>query len=190
MESSLFENNNQIPNNDSEEIKTLFHCWSDALRNFATISGRTTKYEFWSFQTVSLLIFLILWCFAYIFDAQQIICEIYGLYFIAPFLTSCVRRLHDCGKTGMFVWPLIFLLTFALINIEYELTNTYLTIFLLLAYISYLFPLLAANGEKKENNYGKVVNEADFYNLFSVYFVRFMLFILVSTWLIFLILLF
>ena len=159
---------NNAPETDkTTEVKTLFYCWSDALRRFADINGRTTKYEFWSFQTASVLIFVVLSGFAVIFDAHHTIFEIYGLYFIIPFITSCVRRLHDSGRSGKYMLPLIFLLVFALINLEYDLTNTYLTIFLLLSYISYLFPFLAADGEEFENQYGKTIIEAKFYNFYG-----------------------
>ena len=88
----------EIENNgvtEQESTKTIFDCWNEAIRRFFDVKGRTTRYEFWAFQTVSLFIFILASLVGLVFGYYKIIFELFALYFLAPATTVSVRRLHD-----------------------------------------------------------------------------------------------
>ena len=165
----------------TDNMKSIFSCWNEAIRNFFEVSGRTTRYEFWAFQTVSLFIFLAAALIGFAFDAYKIVFEIYAAYFIAPFATVCVRRLHDINLSGWFAAPAVLFAVMLLIFWELEL-NMIMPQFLLLSYVTYLFCLLAAPGEKQNNKYGARVLEADIYNQDSQYFINFITVFMAVLW--------
>ena len=165
-------------------MKSIFSCWGDAIRRFFDIKGRTTRYEFWAFQTVSLFLFLIAALIGFAFDAYKIVFEIYAVYFLVPFATICIRRLHDINLSGWFVVPAMLLAVMLLIFWEQEL-NMIMLQFLLLSYITYLFWLLTALGKKQNNKYGLRVLEPDIYNQDSRYFINFMMVFMAVLWMCF-----
>src|SRR6218665_504792 len=86
------------------------------LRNYANFSGRARRKEYWYFVL-----------FSFIFGAVAVMLDnllgiaiegdirgpIYGLYVLAtliPGLAVTVRRLHDVGKSGWFIFILLILL--------------------------------------------------------------------------------
>lgn len=169
-----------------ENSKTIFNCWSEAIKRFFDFSGRTTRYEFWAFQTVSLFIFVLAALIGFIFDAYKIVFEIYALYFLAPAVSVSVRRLHDINLSGRWIAPVVF---FALLTFgcwEFEAVFTILPTFLLLLCISYLYWALGEDGEPGDNIYGEKVREPAVYNQDSKVFITFMIVFLAVLWLIFL----
>ncbi len=168
-----------------ENMKSIFDCWNEALRRFFDISGRTTRYEFWAFQTVSLFIFLLAALVGFIFNASQIVFEIFALYFLAPATTISVRRLHDLGQSGWWAAPIAGCGLMLLLNSEFGLINEIMAVFVTLAYMSYLYWLLSAEGDEGENIYGPCVHEPKIYDQDSRVFIIFMIVFLVGLWLTF-----
>lgn len=171
---------------DNNEMKSIFDCWREALRKFFDTSGRTTRYEFWAFQTVSLFIFLLAAFIGFVFDAYQIVFEIFALYFLAPAVAISIRRLHDIGLAGHWALPMAFLGVFLLLNSELNWTDMTLPIFFSMVYMSYLYWILSADGDKEANIYGARVHEPQIYNTDSRVFMIFMTVFLCVLWLIFL----
>lgn len=180
----LHQTQERISSNFSK-TKTIFYCWADALRCFANMSGRMTRYEFWSVQSINILFFGTIVAVAHLFDCAGIVFEVCGAYMLMPFTSACVRRLHDIGYSGKYAIPLTLLSALVLVDIEYPLTNAFLTFFLWLVYFSYLFSLLAQSGERAANVYGQPVEEAQVYDQFSVYFIRFAGAVLACAWMVF-----
>ena len=174
------------PESDNNEMKSIFDCWREALRKFFDTSGRTTRYEFWAFQTVSLFIFLLAAFIGFVFNSYQIVFEIFALYFLAPAVTISMRRLHDIGMAGHFALPIAILGIFLLINYEFKLVSMTLPVFFTLVYMSYLYWILSADGDKEANIYGARVHEPQIYNADSRVFMIFMTIFLCAVWLIFL----
>ena len=173
--------------NDEYNVnKTIFNCWSDAIKRFFDIQGRTTRYEFWAFQTVSLLIFIIAAVIGFVFGYYKIIFEIYTLYFLVPATTVSIRRFHDIGMTGLWVTPAFIFGATMLICWELSLSFTLLPLFLLLCYMSYMYWLLSQNGENTDNTYGSKIDEPAICNQDSKVFITFMTVFLCILWIIFL----
>ena len=173
-----------------ENMKSIFDCWSEALRRFFDINGRTTRYEFWAFQTVSLFIFLLATLVGFIFNAYHIVFEIFALYFLAPATTVSIRRLHDLGQSGWWASPIAGCGLLLLLNSEFGILNSIMTVFITLSYMSYLYWLLSTEGDDGENTYGPKVREPEIYNQDSRVFITFMIVFLVGLWLTFFICIF
>lgn len=171
---------------DNNEMKSIFDCWREALRKFFDTSGRTTRYEFWAFQTVSLFIFLLAAFIGFVFDTYQIVFEIFALYFLAPAVAISIRRLHDIGLAGHWALPMAVFGVFLLLNSELNWTDMTLPIFFSMVYMSYLYWILSADGDKEANIYGARVHEPQIYNTDSRVFMIFMTVFLCVLWLIFL----
>lgn len=175
--------------NDNGEYninKTIFYCWSEAIKRFFDIHGRTTRYEFWAFQTVSLLIFILAAIIGYVFGYYKIIFEIYTLYFLVPATTVSIRRFHDIGMSGLWVTPAFVFGTIMLICWELSLSFTLLPLFLLLCYMTYMYWLLSQNGESVNNIYGPKIPEPAICDQDSKVFITFMVAFLCALWIIFL----
>lgn len=172
---------------EQENMKTIFDCWSEAIKRFFDINGRSTRYEFWAFQTVSLFIFISASLIGFCFDLYKIVFEIYALYFLAPATTISIRRLHDMGLSGKFAVPALVLAIIMLISWEIGTDFTFLPLFLLLCYISYLYRILSGDGDNTDNIYGPKINEPEIYNQDSKVFIIFMALFLSILWIIFLI---
>lgn len=168
------------------ETKTIFNCWSEAIRRFFDLKGRTTRYEFWAFQTVSLSIFILAALFGFILGSYKIIFEIYLLYFLAPATTVSVRRLHDIGLSGWWTIPALIFAIIMLVCWEINTDFVILSVFLLLSYMSYLYYILSEQGYPQDNEYGIRVFEPEIYNQDSKVFIIFMATFLGVLWVFFL----
>ena len=74
------------------------------LKNYAGFSGRARRTEFWMFVLVSFLISIVLGIIDAILDTK-IPGYLYNLAVLIPSLAVGVRRLHDTGRSGL--WLLI-----------------------------------------------------------------------------------
>lgn len=88
---------NKSQNSDLPEDpnRNIFQCYADCFRKYFQFSGRSSRYEYWSFYLVNVLIDLIL-----AIPALEVIGAIYPFVAIIPGLAVCVRRMHDINKSG------------------------------------------------------------------------------------------
>jgi uncharacterized membrane protein YhaH (DUF805 family) len=76
------------------------HWYTDALRKYATFSGRARRMEYWMFVLIyGLITFAIEYGERYI-GTGGIIGIIFSLGMIIPSLAVAVRRLHDTNHSG------------------------------------------------------------------------------------------
>lgn len=96
---------------------------------FADFSGRARRREYWTFALVNCLIAMLLLILGLAFGedspASNIMVTIFYLIMLVPNLSVSVRRLHDIGKSGWYMFlsliPLIgglILLVWALMDSE------------------------------------------------------------------------
>ena len=166
---------------------SIFNCWNNAIHRFVDLSGRTSRYEFWAFNSVSLVIFLLSVLLGWILDEPKLVLNIFALYFLLPATSASVRRLHDLGMSGWWAFPAVGLTLAMLIcwNFEISYYNTFL-IFFALVYGSFLYWVLSSSGNPRFNKYGFEVKESAVYNLDSRAFICFMSAFLLGLWVIFL----
>ena len=109
------------------------------LQKYAVFSGRARRQEYWMY----VLFYAIFSVAANIIDAilgTYLIVPLFSLALLVPTLAVAVRRLHDIGKSG----PWIFISLIPLIG----------SIWLLI--------LLAKEGDHGSNNYGSDPKESSF----------------------------
>lgn len=86
------------------------------LKQYLDFSGRARRKEYWFFVLFSIA-FTILIIFLDEFLSRNrgymigLVYIIYGVFVLLPSLSVSVRRLHDIGKSGL--WILLFLIPFA-----------------------------------------------------------------------------
>lgn len=85
----------------------------DVLKKYAVFSGRARRREYWMFFLFNILIAIALGIMegVFFFDSEEsrgTFGTLYGLAILIPSLAVGVRRLHDTGKSGL--WMLIGLI--------------------------------------------------------------------------------
>ena len=82
--------------------------YSICLSKFADFSGRARRREYWTFALVNCLIALLLLILGLAFGedspASNILVTIFYLIMLVPNLSVSVRRLHDIGKSGWWLF--------------------------------------------------------------------------------------
>ena len=78
--------------------------------NYANFSGRARRKEYWMFVLVQLVILILVLSYASLVDdlfGSPVVGSILGFYILAtlvPWLALNVRRLHDTGKSGGYIF--------------------------------------------------------------------------------------
>lgn len=82
--------------------------YSICLSRFAGFSGRARRREYWTFALVNCLIAMLLLILGLAFGedspASNIMVTIFYLIMLVPSLSVSVRRLHDIGKSGWWLF--------------------------------------------------------------------------------------
>jgi uncharacterized membrane protein YhaH (DUF805 family) len=86
----------------------MLSYYNQALRQYATFSGRARRAEYWSFTLVNALICFGLLVIGKVWPTVTLVTVIamllYGLATFLPGLAVLVRRLHDTGRSGWWVF--------------------------------------------------------------------------------------
>jgi uncharacterized membrane protein YhaH (DUF805 family) len=87
------------------------HWYLQVIKNnYANFSGRAGRKEYWMFVLVQLIIFILALIYTSLIDeffGTPVVGSILGLYLLAtliPWLALNVRRLHDIGKSGGYIF--------------------------------------------------------------------------------------
>jgi uncharacterized membrane protein YhaH (DUF805 family) len=80
------------------------------LENYANFSGRARRAEYWWFGLANAIIYVVLFVLSIAAKALIVLVVLYGLAMIIPGLAVAVRRMHDIGKSG--AWLFISLVPF------------------------------------------------------------------------------
>ena len=79
------------------------------LSNYVGFSGRSDRPEFWWWVLFVVAVWVIIWaCCGALFGVHSAVGAVAGgLFLLAvflPCLTVAIRRLHDCDRTGWWLW--------------------------------------------------------------------------------------
>jgi uncharacterized membrane protein YhaH (DUF805 family) len=109
-----------------------------ALKNYTNFKGRSNRKEYWFFFLINIIISIVLAVidnnFRLIIDRDMgigLLSSIYSLAILLPAIAVSIRRLHDIGKSGKWIFiafvPIIggFWLLYLLINKGEEGNNQY-----------------------------------------------------------------
>lgn len=102
--------------------------YSICLSRFAGFSGRARRREYWTFVLVNCLIALLLLTLGLAFGedspASNIMVTIFYLIMLVPNLSVSVRRLHDIGKSGWYMFLSLIPLIGGLILLIWSLMDS------------------------------------------------------------------
>lgn len=73
------------------------------LKNYAGFDGRAHRKEYWVFVLIHFIVCLALSLLEWIIFLPGLFTGLYGLAVLLPSLAVSVRRLHDVGKSGLWV---------------------------------------------------------------------------------------
>ncbi|MFD9395975.1 DUF805 domain-containing protein [Streptomyces sp. NPDC060000] len=107
------------------------HWYVDVLKKYAVFSGRARRQEYWMFTLINVIISIVL----AIIDAaigSSILGIVYTLAVLLPALGVAVRRLHDTGRSGGWIFIALIPLVGTIILIVF----------------------LASEGKQEPNQYG------------------------------------
>ena len=89
----------------------MFKAYAAVLKKYADFSGRARRSEYWYFVLINVIIGVILFALMMpriiegnVFNVFYIIFIIYDLAIFIPNLAVMVRRLHDIGKSGAWIF--------------------------------------------------------------------------------------
>jgi len=74
------------------------------LKQYADFNGRARRTEFWMFVLFNFIITMILTFIDSLIGTDFILSGLYGLFILIPGLAVAVRRLHDIGKSGWWIF--------------------------------------------------------------------------------------
>lgn len=75
------------------------------LKNYAGFAGRARRQEYWMFLLFNMIIAIVLGFLEGLFGSPGILGAIYSLAVLVPSIAVSMRRLHDTGRSGL--WLLI-----------------------------------------------------------------------------------
>ncbi len=74
------------------------------LKNYATFAGRARRKEYWMFVLFNIIALMILLILDMVIGTYFVLYGLYCLAIIVPSLAVTVRRLHDLGKSGWWIF--------------------------------------------------------------------------------------
>lgn len=81
--------------------------YAEALKKYAVFSGRARRREYWTFTLVNAAVAAILVILFYALGQNvgvSVVTAVFSLAILLPGLAVCVRRLHDTGRSGWFIF--------------------------------------------------------------------------------------
>lgn len=77
----------------------------EVLKKYAVFSGRSTISEYWYFLLFNIIISIVLDVANYMASPSlMMVANLYGLAVLIPGIAVGVRRLHDIGKSGWYMF--------------------------------------------------------------------------------------
>ena len=76
----------------------------EVLKKYAVFSGRARRKEYWMFVLFSIIIYLVLYVLELLVGGPGIVAFLYCLAVLLPSISVCVRRLHDIGRSGWWIF--------------------------------------------------------------------------------------
>ena len=92
----------------------------NVLKNYVNFNGRARRKEYWMFVLFNAIISIVLSIIDRLLGTDPIIHLVYGLAVLIPGIAVGIRRLHDIGKSGWWVFinfiPLIGAICFLILT--------------------------------------------------------------------------
>lgn len=116
MSTSTTQKTTEKPTTQKNNILKLY---AESLKKYAEFKGRASRKEYWSFWLMNLIIGTILTIVDKYINSTAL--ALYQLFTFLPSISIGVRRMHDTGKSGLFILiPLLNLIFFLISGDENE----------------------------------------------------------------------
>mgnify|MGYP004464053873 CR=1 FL=1 len=105
-QAEVLRNKNESPSNGMTMLKAIKICFS----KYAKFEGKASRSEYWYFWFFSFCMGTIPFILAFLIDEDVIslsllaVSFLYGIISLLPMLSAAVRRLHDVGKSGAYMF--------------------------------------------------------------------------------------
>ena len=105
-QAEVLRNKNESPSNGMTMLKAIKIC----LSKYAKFEGKASRSEYWYFWFFSFCMGTIPFILAFLIDEDVIslsllaVSFLYGIISLLPMLSAAVRRLHDVGKSGAYMF--------------------------------------------------------------------------------------
>ena len=139
--------------------KKILTSWISAMQNYFNFAGRASRYDFWAFMFVNLLLFLLWLGGVNLLKLNRIFWYVFLLYVSLPLFSITVRRLHDINLSGTWALPALSLVVLSITDWEFAFFNMAIWLYLALAYNTFLLWLLGREGNRYGNKYGPYIME-------------------------------
>ena len=75
----------------------------DVLKKFNVFTGRSGRQEYWMFVLINFGISFAIGLLVNMNNFFAVVSALYGLAIIVPSIAASIRRMHDIGKSGIYV---------------------------------------------------------------------------------------
>lgn len=82
----------------------VMEWYISVLKKYAVFQGRARRKEYWMFVLFNFIIAVVLSILSRVAGIFGIVSALYSLAVLIPGLAVCVRRLHDIGKSGWWLF--------------------------------------------------------------------------------------
>lgn len=100
----------------------MINAYLDTLKKYAVFNGRARRSEYWYFALFNFIISFILSVLESVVDAPGIFSGIFALAVLLPAIGVSIRRLHDTGRSGWWMFfglvPLIGAITLLVFMVQ------------------------------------------------------------------------
>ena len=87
-------------------MNNIVEWYLKPFKKYADFTGRARRKEYWTFVLVNFLISIILSGGGQAGTGPQILSSLFSLFVLIPSLAVAVRRLHDIGRSGFWLFIL------------------------------------------------------------------------------------
>jgi len=102
----------------------------DAIKQYATFSGRATRQQYWMFYLFYIIIYIALTIIETtvgLYDAEAgmgLFTTIFMLGLLIPSIAILARRLHDIGRTGLWILLIVIPLVGAIVLLIFSVLDS------------------------------------------------------------------
>ena len=77
--------------------------YKKVISNYFNFNGRARRKEYWMFLLINIIIYFVLFGVDYAMGSFGILAGLYSLAMLIPSIAVAIRRMHDIGKSGLFL---------------------------------------------------------------------------------------
>lgn len=143
-----------------EILNLLLKNYVDVMKKFYDYKGRAGRLEFWGFFLINWFIVRALIALSVWQDAFSYLLQFYGIALVVAFAALLARRLHDTGRSAL--WLLGIILSLVMVSsFVRQLPVVIGSILNLIAVVSICYiVILCFCPSAKENKYGPIIAES------------------------------